>query len=116
MSAHRITTGPARKRVRVHFNGELIADTTDAIALNEAKYPVVYYVPRQDARMDRLARTAHRTHCPFKGDASYYSIQGGPENAAWSYETPYDEVEAIRGRLAFYSDKVAISVTDEMNR
>ena len=56
--------------------------------------------------MDRLVRTSHPTHCPFKGDASYFSFKSGPENAVWSYEQPYDELVAIKERLAFYPDKV----------
>ena len=70
--------------------------------------PVVYYVPRKDARMERLAPTSHTTHCPFKGKASYFSIRNGPENAVWSYEAPYDEMLAIKEMLAFYPDKVEI--------
>jgi uncharacterized protein (DUF427 family) len=102
----RITTKPAGVRVQVMFKGELIADTNDAIAMVEGHYPVVYYLPRKDVRMDRLARTAHTTHCPFKGDASYFSLVNGPENAVWSYEQPLDEVTVIKDRLAFYPDKV----------
>jgi uncharacterized protein (DUF427 family) len=60
--------------------------------------------------MDRLERTSHKTHCPFKGDASYFSLKGGAENAVWTYETPFDEMLAIKDLLAFYPDKVSISV------
>jgi len=87
-----ITTKPAELLVKVTFKGELIADSGDAVALKEGSYPVVYYLPRKDVKMDRLARSSHTTHCPFKGDASYFSLAGGPENAVWSYETPYDEM------------------------
>ena len=97
---------PEPKRVRVTFRGEAIADTADALALKEGSYPVVYYIPRKDVKMDRLERTAHSTHCPHKGDASYYSIRGGPENAVWSYEQPIDAVAAIKGHVAFYPSKV----------
>jgi uncharacterized protein (DUF427 family) len=71
---HRLTTKPAGQRVEVRFNGELLADTRDAIAMHEAAYPVVYYVPRKDVKMDRLVRTTHQTYCPFKGQASYFSL------------------------------------------
>lgn len=115
---HRISTEPAGVRVRVTFKGEVIADTRDAVAMHESTgagkktvAPTVYYIPRRDVRMDRLARTDHSTYCPFKGHASYYSIQDGPENAAWSYEKPYDEAAAIRELLAFYPDKVEISAS-----
>lgn len=103
---HRIETTPADARVRVKFNGEVIADTRDAVEMKEGDYPVVYYVPRKDVKMDRLVRTTHRTYCPFKGHASYFSLVNGPENAVWSYERPYDEMLAIKELLAFYPDKV----------
>ena len=110
---HRITTKPAGTRVQVKFRGEVIADSEDAVAMQEATgagkstvAPVVYYLPRKDVRMERLVRTEHKTHCPFKGDASYYSLKDGPENAVWSYEKPYDEMAGIRELLAFYPDKV----------
>ena len=101
-----IRISPADKRVRVLFQGEVIAESADALRLEEGRYPPVFYIPRKDVRMEKLAPTAHRTHCPFKGDASYYSLKGGPENAAWSYEHPYDEMAAIKDHLAFYPDRV----------
>jgi uncharacterized protein (DUF427 family) len=114
---HRLTTQPARVRVQVKYNGELIADTTSAVEMHEKSStgkvvaPVVYYVPRKDVRMDRLARSEHQTQCPFKGAASYYSVKGGPENAVWSYEQPYDEMLAIQELLAFYPDRFEISAS-----
>ena len=113
---HRITTRPAGEHVQVSFNGDVIADTTDAIRLEETHVghvvaPVVYYVPRKDVKMERLVRTDHHTDCPFKGQASYYSLKDGPENAVWTYEQPYDEMLAIKDRLAFYPDKVDTVVT-----
>ena len=108
-----IVTRRAGKRVRVTVNGEAIADSREAIELKEGNYPVAYYLPRQDVRIERLERTSHTTHCPFKGDASYYSIVNGPGNAVWSYERPYDEMADIKGLLAFYADKVdSITVSD----
>ena len=106
--APHIKTAPAGGTVRVTCNGELIAESREALAMNEGSYPTVYYFPRQDVKMDRLARTSHKTHCPFKGDASYFSVVGGAENAVWSYEQPYDEMAAIKDRLAFYPDKFEI--------
>lgn len=108
---HRITTKPAGRHVQIRFNGETIADTRDAVLLEEPMggstvSPVVYYIPRKDVKMDRLVRTSHHTYCPFKGNASYYSLKHGPENAAWTYEQPYDEMVAIKDLLAFYPDKV----------
>ena len=103
---HRIATAPAKARVQVKFRGEVIADSAEAVRMEEGSYPAVYYFPRKDVRMDRLERTAHHSYCPFKGQASYYSLKGGPENAVWTYEQPYDEMLPIRELLAFYSDKV----------
>ncbi len=108
---HRISTKPAGVRVQVKFNGEVIADTREAIQLEEAMAgstvaPIVYYIPRKDVKMERLARSAHQTYCPFKGQASYYSLVNGPENAVWTYEQPYDEMLAIKEHLAFYPEKV----------
>ena len=108
---YRLVAKPAGSRVQVTLNGEVIADSRDAIRLEEGTYPAVYYLPRSDVKMDRLVRSNHRTHCPFKGDASYYSIADGPQNAVWSYEQPYDEMTLIRGLLAFYPDKVEIAAT-----
>ena len=106
--APHITTRPAGVRVVAKFRGETIADTRDALALTEGSYPVVYYFPRKDVRMDRLERSTHSTHCPFKGDASYFSLKDGARDAVWSYEQPFDEMAAIREYLAFYPDKVEI--------
>lgn len=112
---HRIGTKRAGVRVQVTFNGEVIADSEDAIKLEETGYDAVYYLPRKDVKMERLSWTTHRTHCPFKGDASYFTLSNGrtAENAVWSYEQPYDEVSVIKERLAFYPDRVdSITIVD----
>ena len=103
-----IKTSPAAVRVKVTYQGEVIADSKDAVRLEEGTYPAVYYFPRKDVRMERLERTSHSTHCPFKGEASYFSLKGGPDNAVWSYETPFDEMAAIKDYVAFYPNKVTI--------
>lgn len=106
---HPITIQPTLDRVIVRFAGEVIADSARALTLREAKYAPVQYIPRSDVRMERLARTAHRTHCPYKGDASYFSVQAGGrtgENAVWSYEHPFGAVAEIAGHVAFYPDRV----------
>jgi uncharacterized protein (DUF427 family) len=99
---------PAGVRVRVTFNGEVVADSREAIRLEEGAYPPVYYVPRKDVKMERLIRTSHTSHCPHKGDATYYSLANGrtARNAVWSYEQPLVQVQAIKDHLAFYPDKV----------
>lgn len=104
---HTVTVAPFKGRVIVESNGEVLSETEHALELREADYPAVYYIPRRDTKMERLVPTNHKTRCPFKGEASYFSIAGGAENAVWSYEHPYDEVLAIREHLAFYPDRVS---------
>jgi uncharacterized protein (DUF427 family) len=106
---HPITVEPHGKRVRVRFNGHVVADTTRALALREAGYPVVFYIPREDADMSGFVPTEHRTHCPYKGDATYHSLRVGERearDAVWSYAQPYPAVAAIAGHLAFYPHRV----------
>ena len=108
---HHVAVRPAGVRVRVTFRGEVIADTRNAVQLEEGAgpktvAPVVYYIPRADVKMDRLVRSDHQTYCPFKGQAFYYSFRDGPQDAVWSYENPYDEMRSIREMLSFYPDKV----------
>lgn len=106
---HPITVEPNPKRVVVKIGDRIIADTKAALALKEASYPVVQYIPRQDVNMALLERTDHTTYCPYKGDASYYSIPLGSErsaNAVWSYEAPYAAVVEIKDHVAFYPDRV----------
>jgi uncharacterized protein (DUF427 family) len=106
---HPITIDRNPSRVVVTLAGKVIADTVDALALREASYPPVQYIPRKDVDMAALERTQHSTYCPYKGDASYYSIPAGGErsvNAIWTYEEPYEAVAAIRDHGAFYPDRV----------
>lgn len=108
---HPITITANPHRIRVSAGGVLIAETTNALTLREASYPAVNYVPRTDAKMALLARTERVTHCPYKGDASYFSINADGktiENAIWTYETPFAAMTEIAGHLAFYPDKVTI--------
>jgi uncharacterized protein (DUF427 family) len=99
-ASHPITIAPAAHRVRITHGGRVIADTRRALALREASYPVVHYIPREDVDMSALSRTDHATHCPYKGDAAYYAITldgHASDNAIWTYETPFDpqRVDAI---------------------
>jgi uncharacterized protein (DUF427 family) len=106
---HPITIERYGGRVIVKSAGRVIADTRAAVALKEASYPAVLYVPRTDADMSLLVRTAHETYCPYKGECSYYSIrlgQGLSVKAVWTYENPYPAVAAIKDYLAFYPDRV----------
>ena len=105
-STHRIDIefGPAR----ILAGGEVIAETDRAALLAETGYPVRAYIAREDIRAP-IEPTDKTSHCPFKGDASYWTV-AGIENVAWSYEDPKAGVEAIRGRLAFYPDRVTVDI------
>ena len=106
---HPITIERNPLRVRVIFNGQVVADTTNAVTLKESTLTPVQYIPREDARMEFFQRTAHASHCPYKGDAAYFSLRVGErvsENAVWSYEKPFPAMQQIAGRLAFYRDRV----------
>ena len=108
---HPITISTNPRRIRVTAGDTVIAETAHALTLKEASYPAVQYVPRGDARMELLKRTERVTHCPYKGDASYFSIAADGktiENAIWTYETPFPAMAEISGYLAFYPDKVRI--------
>jgi uncharacterized protein (DUF427 family) len=108
---HPITITPAASRVVVRVGDTVIADTTAALSLKEASYPAVAYLPRADVDLARLERTDHHTYCPFKGDASYFSIPAAGsagDNAVWTYETPHDAVAQIKEYVAFYPNKVTI--------
>ncbi len=110
---HTVTVTPFEGRVVVEApDGRVLVDTFRALELRESSYAPVYYVPRADTKMELMRKTARSTHCPFKGDASYFSILDARdgENAVWSYETPFDEVASIRDALAFYPNKVTIRV------
>jgi uncharacterized protein (DUF427 family) len=107
--AHPITIERNPSRVVVTLAGKVIAETAHALTLREAAYPPVQYIPREDVDMAALERTQHSTYCPYKGDASYYSIPAGSErsvNAIWTYEQPFEAVAAIRDHLAFYPGRV----------
>lgn len=110
---HPITVTPTGKHVTVTVNGELVAETDDALTLQEASYPAVQYIPLRDVAPERLQPSDTRTHCPFKGDAGYYHVVTGSgvvEDAVWTYEQPYPKVAAIAGHVAFYPDKADVTV------
>ena len=106
---HCVAFEKSPKRMRVIVEDTTIADTVGPGLMFETGHRPVYYFPRKDVRMDLLERTEHRTHCPYKGDASYWTIKIGDrriENAVWSYEQPLAEIVAIKDYLAFYWTKV----------
>lgn len=109
MNRYEIRFDAHPRRVRVEFNGTWIADSRRVLVLHETRHPPVFYFPPEDVRFDFLEKTALRTHCPFKGDASYWTLRVGErvaENAVWSYEEAMDDAEPIRRYLAFYPERV----------
>ena len=108
---HAIEIAPFGGRVRVRLGGAIVADSAHAMMLEETGFPPVFYLPRGDVRMEHLMPSARRSHCPHKGDASYFNLEAGGRSApdaAWSYETPYPIAAAIAGHIAFYEGKVEI--------
>jgi uncharacterized protein (DUF427 family) len=112
---HQITVTPAKTRWRAAYANHVIADTGEALIVEESGRGAVVYFPREDVSMEYFARTDRTTHCPYKGDAGYYSIlMDGKltENAVWTYEEPFPAAERIRGRLAFDPDQIEVYAYD----
>ena len=106
---HPISIEVNPSRVVIKVGGQVIADTRNALTLREASYPAVQYIPRRDVDMAALERSELTTYCPYKGDASYYSIPAGGDrslNAVWTYETPFEAMTQIKDYVAFYPDRV----------
>jgi uncharacterized protein (DUF427 family) len=106
---HPITITANPHRVIVRLGGQVIAETTEALTLQEAGYPAVQYIPRRDVDMAALSRSQSQSYCPYKGEASYFSIPAGGErsvDAIWTYQAPYSAVAEIQDHLAFYPDRV----------
>lgn len=113
---HPIGIAPHGKRVRVVLGGAIVAESDAALRLEENRYPPVFYIPRADVAMDLLDPSARRSHCPYKGDASWFTVSGhGMEarDAAWSYETPFPAVAPIAGHIAF--DRAKVDAIEELN-
>ena len=109
---HPITIEAAPERVTVRVGDAVVADSTSALSLREASYPPIYYVPMSDVDQSVLKPSETTTHCPYKGDAAYYSIvtsDGEVSDAVWTYETPYPAVAQIAGHVAFYPNRVRIT-------
>jgi uncharacterized protein (DUF427 family) len=109
---HPITIAPASATVTVRWAGRVIAKTEDALVLRESTYRPVYYLPLDAVESDVLEASTHRTYCPYKGDATYYSLNDGDQvtaDAVWTYLSPYDAVSEIAGRVAFYPQHVEIT-------
>jgi uncharacterized protein (DUF427 family) len=112
-SGHKITIAPASHHLEITLGGEKLAVTDRPVLLDETGLPTRYYVPREDIRTDLLRPSSRETTCPFKGQASYWSVSLGDEvheNLAWSYETPIPSAEGIAGLLCFYPERVELTI------
>jgi uncharacterized protein (DUF427 family) len=115
-SGHKITITPADLHVEVRLGDQKLAESDRPVLLDETGLPTRYYLPREDVRTDLLRPTETSTHCPFKGDASYWSAQVGGEtyqDVVWSYETPIPAAEGITGLMCFYPERVELTVSGE---
>jgi len=117
--AYRVDLIPESRRVTVKFGGVTMADSSEALRVEESGHGPVYYLPQKDIRLDLMHSSEHHTRCPYKGEASYWTIEvpgeagsvRRSENAAWAYPSPYDEVARLAGYYAFYPNRVD-SITD----
>lgn len=113
MPAHDIEVVPSEHTVRVELDGEVLAESTRALALHETGLPTRYYLPRDDVRTDLLTPTTFTTHCPFKGDASYWTLEldgTSHDGIVWSYETPLPAAKEVAGLMCFYPDRTELVV------
>ncbi len=112
--AHPITVEPTGKHVTVRVNGEIVAETDDALTLQESTYPAVQYIPLRDVVQSVLRDSDTETYCPYKGEARYHHVVTAAgdtvEDAIWTYDKPYPAVGPIAGHVAFYPDKADVAV------
>ena len=102
---HTITIEQGTEHVRAVRDGQLLADTRRPLLLHETGYPVRYYLPPEDVRTELLTPSGTTSHCPFKGDASYWSLPDAPD-LVWGYEAPKAEVAQVKGHFCFYDTEV----------
>lgn len=118
-TGHTITTSPAGRHIEISLNGVKLAESDQAVRLQETGIQDRYYLPLPDVRTEYLRPTETRTTCPFKGEASYWSAQVGGEtydNLVWSYESPIPQAEGITGLMCFYPDQVELTVDGQPTR
>jgi uncharacterized protein (DUF427 family) len=112
---HTITIMPSDAHVEVRVDGEKVAESDRSLLLEETGCPVRYYLPREDVRTDLLRSTSFTSTCPFKGQASYWSLELGEavhDGIVWSYEEPIPDAEAIAGLMCFFNERVDLTVRD----
>lgn len=114
---YKVNLEVVNKRIRVEFGGVVIADSVKVIVLNETRHAPTYYFPKNDVRMDLLRQSEYHTHCPFKGNATYWSIEAGgkkAENAVWGYDQPFVDVSEIKSYVALYRDQMDAWYEDDV--
>lgn len=105
---HKVSETPVKQWLQVEVDGEIIADSSEIIVVDEDRRPKRLYFPRVDVKAGVLQPSDTRSSCPFKGEASYFHLEVGGQtlkDAAWSYENPYQEHEELKDRVVFYDDK-----------
>jgi uncharacterized protein (DUF427 family) len=111
---HPITVEPTGRHVEVRVNGEVVAESDEALTLRESTYPAVQYIPMRDVAQNVLKPSSTTTYCPYKGDASYYSVASSSGDTVtdviWTYQQPFPAVADIAGHVAFYPDKAEVVV------
>jgi uncharacterized protein (DUF427 family) len=110
---HTITITPSNQHVEIIVKGEKVAESDRPVLLDETGLPTRFYLPREDVRADVLRPSNSETHCPFKGQASYWSVDAGGDvfaDLVWTYEHPIPKAEGIAGLLCFYNERVDIRV------
>ena len=115
MKDYSIDIQPYPKKLQVSYKGTLLANTRRALQLNETGHQPVFYIPIKDVNMELFKPSERQTHCPLKGDATYWTLQLPGEkfdSLVWAYETPFPSVSDIHGCLAFYQDSVEIKISD----
>ena len=109
--SHSVTTEPSERRLRVALDGEVIAESSRVVELHETRYPTRYYIPLEDVREGVFEPSERTSHCPYKGDASYFSARvNGSVHAdvAWTYRDPIPAVAEIAGLVCFFPEKVEL--------
>jgi len=112
---HTVTITPSDVHVEVRVDGEKIAETFHAVLLEETGMPTRYYMRPEEIRMELFRPTSFKTQCPFKGEASYWTLElngAVHDGIVWSYESPIADAQAIKGLLSFYNDRVDLTVHD----
>ncbi len=111
---YEVSSSPLGRKVSILFNGQVIAETNDALLVKETRHNDVVYLPRAALKSEFFSSTDHSTYCPFKGHANYWSVAVAgdtSENVVWSYEDPYPEVSELKDYISFYTDRTTMETS-----